>query len=84
MKSTVTSNRNQRGEAQNVTGQINQVAKANLLQKETSVIATMDQFGKENSEIEKKMQDLKNNVLNVSETLSGKSFNFSIFFLLIF
>ena len=63
-----------------MTGQINQVAKANLLQKETSVIATMDNSEKENSEIEKKMQDLKNNVLNVSETLSGKLFYFFDFF----
>jgi len=72
IKGIFSENRDQRDQAQSVTGKISHVAKANLLQKETSVIAIMDDYEEKNSGIATKMQSLKTNVLNISETLSGK------------
>merc|ERR1711953_296375 len=72
VQSTFSDNRDHRDHAQSVTGKINHVAKGNLLQKETSVIATMDEYEQKNKEIETKMQAFKANVLNISEALSDK------------
>ena len=74
IKGIFSENRDHRDQAQSVTGKISHVAKANLLQKETSVIAIMDDYEEKNSGIATKMQSLKTNVLNISETLSGTHF----------
>ena len=56
VQSTFSDNRDHRDHAQSVIGKINHVAKGNLLQKETSVIATVDEYEQKNKEIETKMQ----------------------------